>query len=42
MSDICEINLELLIHFCEMIINESKYEQLQPDVKNVKIIAGIK
>ncbi len=38
---IFEISIELSIRFCEMVINESKYEQLQTDVKNIKRIAGI-
>jgi hypothetical protein len=38
---IFEISIELAIRFCEMIINESKYEQLQVDVRNIKRIAGV-
>lgn len=38
---IFEISLELAIRFCEMVINESKYEVLQADVRNIKRIAGI-
>ena len=38
---IFEISIELAIRFCEMIISESKYEQLGADVKNIKRIAGI-
>ncbi len=40
-SGIFEIGIELAIRFCEMVINESKYEQLSADVKNIKRIAGI-
>ena len=40
-SSIFEISIELAIRFCEMVINESKYEQLGVDVKNIKRIAGI-
>lgn len=39
---IFEINLELSIRFCELIINESKYGQLEADIMNIKRIAGIK
>ena len=39
--NIFEISIELGIRFCEIIINESKYEQLVDDVKNIKRIAGI-
>lgn len=39
---IFEISIELAIRFCEMIIRESKYEQLNIDLKNIKIISGIK
>ena len=38
---IFEISIELAIRFCEMIINESKYERLQVDVRNIKRIAGV-
>jgi len=38
---IFEISLELAIRFCEFIINESKYEQFQADLKNIKRIAGM-
>lgn len=38
---IFEISIELTIRFCEMVISESKYEQLGADVKNIKRIAGI-
>lgn len=36
-----EISLELAIRFCEMVINESKYEQLETDLSELKKIAGI-
>ena len=39
--DIFEIGIELTIRFCEMIISESKYGQLQTDVTRIKGIAGI-
>lgn len=39
--DIFEISIELSIRFCEMVINESKYEQFQSDVKNIKRTAGV-
>ncbi|MFC1625415.1 hypothetical protein ACFL1O_00895 [Patescibacteria group bacterium] len=39
--NIFEIGIELSIRFCEMIINESKYGQLQADLDNIKKIAGI-
>lgn len=38
---IFEISIEFAIRFCEMIVNESKYGQLDPDIKNIKRIAGI-
>ncbi len=38
---IFEISIELSIRFCEMVINESKYEMLQDDSNNLKTIAGI-
>jgi len=41
MLGIFEISIELTIRFCEMVISESKYEQLEADVKNIKRIAGI-
>lgn len=40
--NIFEISIELAIRFCEMVINESTYEQLNADVINLKNIAGIK
>jgi hypothetical protein len=40
-SGIFEIGIELAIRFCEMVINESKYEQLGADIMNIKRIAGI-
>ena len=39
--DIFEISIELAIRFCELVIRESKYEQLNTDIKNLKRIAGI-
>lgn len=38
---IFEISLELSIRFCEMIINESNYKQLESDLRNLKQVAGI-
>lgn len=37
-----EISIELSIRFCEIVICESKYEQLKSDLNNIKRIAGIK
>lgn len=39
---IFEISIELAIRFCEIVIHESKYEQFEVDIKNLKKIAGIK
>lgn len=39
---IFEISLELAIRFCEMVINESKYKQIEDDLSNLIRIAGIK
>lgn len=41
-SNIFEISLELSIRFCEMIIHESKYKELEDNIKKVKDIAGLK
>ncbi len=38
---IFEISIELIIRFCEMVIHESKYEQLNSDLKNIKLIAKL-
>jgi len=38
---IFEISLELAIRFCEMVINEAKYEMLDGDLNNLKTTAGI-
>jgi|SRR3989344_2732789 len=38
---IFEIGIELLIRFCEMVINESNYKQLEDDLRNLKRVAGI-
>lgn len=40
--DIFEISLELAIRFCEMVINENSYRQLEDDLSNLMRIAGIK
>ncbi len=39
---IFEIGIELVIRFCEMVVNESKYEQFEVDISNLKKIGGIK
>lgn len=39
---IFEIGIELSIRFCEMVVNESKYEQFEVDITNLKKIGGIK
>jgi hypothetical protein len=39
---IFEISLELAIRFCEMVISENKYQQMEVDLNNLIRIAGIK
>ena len=38
---IFEISIELAIRFCEMVIKESGYEQLEADLNRLKKVAGI-
>jgi len=38
---IFEISLELAIRFCEMVIKESNYKQLEDDLRNLKQVAGV-
>ena len=38
---IFEISLELAIRFCEIVIRECGYSQLESDLKNLKSVAGI-
>lgn len=39
--DTFEVSIELAIRFCEMVIKESDYAQLDSDIQNLKRISGI-